>query len=147
MTATATATAAKKIYRTFTAFADTANGVFVINETGTCDTHPMYGLCTDGVTDTAAWNMARSTALPLVVTMLDGRTANFGVVFEAKEFERAAYSGYVSYGLSMSDGYYAPITFDAWVKSFRQDQGREILRSNDTPQYVKDALPLYQASL
>lgn len=143
MIATATATQ----YRTFTATADTDNGVFVITQTGTTTEHPSRWLYTDGITAKAAWMRARATALPVVVVLLNGTTMNLGVVFDAATFERAAYSGYTSYGRSMSDGHYAPISFDSWVKSFRRDQGREILGTNDNPRYVKDALPLYQASL
>lgn len=141
MTATATT------YRTFDAYADTENGVFVINETGTRTDHPMNWLCGTGETRESAWITARSTALPVVVTLLDGTSKNLGVVFDAATFERAAYSGYVGYGYSMTDGYYAPIKFESWVQDFRRNRGKGILFQNDTPQYVKDALPLYQASL
>lgn len=142
MTANATT-----VYRTFDAYADTENGVFTITEKGTRTDHPMNWLCGSGTTDRDAWAMARSGALPVVITMLDGTVKNVGVVFDAATFERAAYDGYVSYGYSMTDGYYAPIKFDAWVKDFRRGLGREILSQNDSPKYVKDALPLYQASL
>lgn len=145
MTATATATQTATVYRTFATQIE--NGVFVITQTGTRTDRPSTWLCMDGKSDTTAWLAARACGLPVVVTLLDGTVKNFSGVFSAAQFEMAAYCGYVSYGLSMTDGYYTPIAFESWVKSFRRDQGREILGDNDTPQYVKDALPLYQASL
>lgn len=142
-----TATQTPTFYRAFNAYADLTNGVFVIKELPSRTDHPAQWLYTDGITAQSAWLRARATALPVVVTLLNGSTMDLGVTFGAEAFERAAYGGYVSYGYSMSDGYYAPIKFDAWVISFRRGQGREILNGNDTPQYVKDALPLYQKSL
>lgn len=145
MTATATATQTATVYRTFTTQVE--NGVFVITQTGVRTDRPTTWLCTDGKSDTGAWLAARACGLPVVVTLLDGTVKHFYGVFSAAQFEMAAYTGYVGYELSMTDGYYAPLAFESWVKSFRRDQGRQILRNNDNPQYVKDALPLYQASL
>lgn len=131
------------VYRKFrTAPTDVA---FTITEVGKDDTHPMNWI--DGSTDASgAWYQARCQDKPVVFTAMDGTSEVFEGVFDPNKFERAVYSGYVSYGLSMTDGYYAPMDFEAWVVSFRNDPARELNGENDTPQYVKDALPTYLAA-
>ncbi|MCX4554160.1 hypothetical protein [Streptomyces sp. NBC_01500] len=46
-------------------------------------------------------------------------------------FERDAYRGHISYGLSMTDGRYAPQDFDAWVIGFRKDPVGSLYQEND----------------
>lgn len=48
-----------------------------------------------------------------------------------RAFERAAYSGHISYGISMTDGYYAPEDFDAWVIGFRKAPTGSLYWGND----------------
>lgn len=93
-----------------------------------------------------AWSAARSQTLPVRVIKLDGSEQKIGVVFDPRSFERIAYSGYVSHGVSTTDGYYAPLKFEQWVKSFRSSPVQEMINS-DAPQYVKDSLPAYVEAL
>jgi hypothetical protein len=91
----------------------------------------------------AAWASARSQDKPVVVECLGEEPMNLGVVFDVEAFERAAYGGYVSYGHSMSDGYYAPLSFESWAASARKDMARELAGSNDAALHVKESLPTY----
>lgn len=93
-----------------------------------------------------AWSAARSQTLPVRVIKLDGSEQMIGIAFDPRSFERIAYSGYVSHGVSTTDGYYAPLKFEQWVKSFRDNPSQEMI-SNDAPQYVKDSLPAYVEAL
>lgn len=101
----------------------------------------------------AAWDRARSQHLPVHVTMLNGETTDLGNVFNPRNFEKAAYSGYVQYGLSMTDGHYAPESFDRWVINFRKSvladdaSHANVWRENDAPEHVKNALMLYATQL
>ncbi|MFI6909761.1 hypothetical protein ACIBKY_51460 [Nonomuraea sp. NPDC050394] len=92
----------------------------------------------------AALTQAATQDQPVRVHHRDGITELLGDLFEPAAFEQAAYSGYVAYGLSMSDGYYAPISFDAWVHTFRS--GPELTFNNCDP-YVKASLATYQRHL
>lgn len=77
---------------------------------------------TDGlVTEKGAWDRARSQALPVVAIPLHGDVKHLGLVFHPRAFEKAAYRGYVSYGISMTDGTYHPEAFETWVKNFRRE--------------------------
>jgi hypothetical protein len=50
---------------------------------------------------------------------------------DVEAFERAAYQGYINYGLSMTDGYYVPQEFEAWVTGFRKDPVSDLYYGND----------------
>lgn len=63
-----------------------------------------------------------------------------------EEFEHAAYRGYVAYGRSMTDGYYAPEDFSAWVKEFRSDPVGELYRG-DARYALAPAVRSYMATL
>lgn len=92
------------------------------------------------------WQRARSQSLPVRVAMLNGDIHRFDTVFDPPTFERAAYSGYVSHGISMTDGVYYPIKFEQWVELFRKDAlaGHDVFaRDNDAPAYVKNSLSTY----
>lgn len=47
-------------------------------------------------------------------------------------FEIQAHQGYISYGISMTDGHYAPEDFDAWVIGFRKDPIPSLYYGNDS---------------
>jgi hypothetical protein len=130
-----------RTYRSFTIEQDETS--FVIREKEGLTTHPMNWLLRDGTSREGAWIAAQSQAKPVTVILLDGSIKELGVVFNPVEFEKACYRGYVSYGHSMSDGYYAPIRFESWVNSFRRDPAGELKWNNDTSDWVKAALPLY----
>lgn len=93
----------------------------------------------------AVWQAARSQSLGIMFVPINGETIYYGVHFDAPTFERAVYRGYISYGLSMTDGVYHPIKFEQWVIHFRQHAlaDREVFNENDVAQYVKDSLPHY----
>jgi hypothetical protein len=134
---------------------------YEITKVGYTAKHPINWI--DGLKDRAsAWAWARCQDLPVVycdATDLADTNAimELGVVFDPQEFEKVAYSGYVGYGFSMSDGYYAPIQFESWVKSFRStvaaahveladgdESGRHhIWDGNDAPKCTKRALGTY----
>src|SRR6266403_4905446 len=103
-----------KVYRRFE-IDDYANE-FVITEIQPTTQHPI-NWCGPVGWETA-WASATSQAVqPIVVKLLDG-TVNTHVAlneFNPIAFEHAASSGYVAYGHSMSDGYYAPIEFEQFV--------------------------------
>jgi hypothetical protein len=75
--------------------------------------------------------LAARQLLPVVFIDEAGNRTNHGIQFTAAAFEQAAYSGHVGYGISMTDGYYAPESFEAWVHFFRQDPQHGIKFSND----------------
>jgi hypothetical protein len=136
-------------YRRFTTA--TVEDTFVITELTPTENHPnnwwldkIDGVFTTLDTLQGAWDKARAQELPVTVHTLNGATKNLGVVFNPEVFERRAYSGYVGYGLSMTDGWYSPIDFDAWVKAFRRFPAEELAREND---FHTNALPLYLEAL
>jgi hypothetical protein len=131
---------AKNEYRCFTV--ETTEDVTTIAEIEPRNDHPMNwsGL----YSRENAWVVAGIYGLPTVFVGRDGSTKDLGVVFNPAAYERAAYGGYVGYGLSMTDGHYAPIDFDAWVKSFRKFPE---FGQNDASKAVKAALPKYIAAL
>lgn len=47
-------------------------------------------------------------------------------------FERIAYRGYISYGISMTDGHYAPECFENWLFGFRKDPLGALYQGNDS---------------
>lgn len=93
---------------------------FVITEIESTTRHPMNW--TDGsMTRESAWERAQAQIHHTIVVNLDGDMKDLGGVFSPAVFEQAAYRGYTGYGRSMTDGYYAPICFENWVKGFRKD--------------------------
>lgn len=48
-----------------------------------------------------------------------------------KKFEEQAYRGYVSHGLSMTDGHFAPKTLQSWLQMFRKDVVGQLYYGND----------------
>lgn len=119
--------------RQFTAQADA--GQFVITE--------VANKTWTSVDRQTAWDRARSQANPVVFVALDGTRTELGDAFNAEQFERAMYTGHISYQLSMTDGYYAPESFDRWVHWFRQEPST---RYNDATPEVKAAMIRYQAA-
>jgi hypothetical protein len=91
--------------------------VFVITEVAG-DPSPMSA--TGPVTKRTAWLRARAQHLPVEVCYLNGECKLLGRVFDPRVYEQAAYLGYVSAGIAMSDGYYAPVKFESWVRDFRR---------------------------
>jgi hypothetical protein len=92
---------------------------YLIVEVEGTDRHPLNW--TDGLTTReGAWRRARAQHCPVTLVPLEGEAQDLGVVFDPREFERAAYQGYVSHGISMTDGHYAPDTFEIWVANFRR---------------------------
>lgn len=94
-----------------------------------------------------AWQQAQEQPLPVRVLHLDGTNQNLGNCWTPQAFERAIYGGYISYGLSMTDGHYAPEKFDAWVKTLRQFPEHVVKVDNDAPANVKAGLTRYLAAL
>lgn len=131
----------KNEHRCFTAIE--ADGVMTITEVEPRNDHPMNWM-SGHTSREGAWAIAGARGLKTVFVGRDGSSKDLGVVFSPKAFERAVYGGYVSYGLSMTDGHYAPIDFDAWVKSFRKFPE---FGQNDASEAVKAALPKYIAAL
>lgn len=142
----------KTVYRRFVT--KTTGEHFVITEIAGTERHPMNwgGSCEkiDGQyvslsSHEGAWQAACSQHLPVHFVGLDGAVRDLGVCFSPEQFERRAYSGYVGYGLSMTDGYYAPVTFEHWVADFRSEPVRNLRHGNDfdAPQA---ALDMYLAS-
>lgn len=91
------------------------------------------------------WRRARTQAASIMFKDTKNNVREIGVAFDPSKFERAVYSGYVSYGISMTDGVYVPIKFEQWIKSFRKDvlNGKISWDGNDAPNYVKDSLLAY----
>lgn len=108
------------------------NGNFIISE-----------LAVDHWTSTTrqgAWDRARAQANPVIVIDLLGNERELGDCFSPEVFERAMYSGHISYQLSMTDGHYAPEPAEVWIARFRQFPGTTY---NDAPAEVIAALPRY----
>jgi hypothetical protein len=131
----------KNEYRCFTAIE--ADGVMTITEVEPRNDHSMNWM-SGHTSREGAWAIAGARGLKTVFVGRDGSSKDLGVVFSPKAFEHAAYQGYVAYGRSMSDGYYAPLTFESWVKSFRRSPDFNL---NDASEAVKAALPKYIAAL
>lgn len=104
---------------------------FQVKVAGRHTSHPMNWMSLDGYSIDRVKQAAAIQLLPVVFIDEDGTRHEHGVQFSAEAFERAAYRGYVSYGISMTDGYYAPISFDVWVKNFRKYPVEEIRNNND----------------
>lgn len=90
-----------------------------------------------------AWNAARAQANPVLFIDQEGNERDLGVVFDAAAWEQAMYNGYVLYGMTMTDGHYAPADFEYWVALFRKSPRIDY---NDAAPEVKDALPRYLAT-
>lgn len=135
----------KNEYRAFTTHVE--DGVMVITEIEPKNSHPMNWSGMGEYSREAAWARAGARGLQTVFVDREGNRRELGMVFDPRAFERAAYQGYVGYGCSMTDGYYAPEKFESWVKSFRQRPEEHMNRENDVADEVKAALPLYQAML
>lgn len=128
--------------RRFNTYLDIPGNKFIIEFVDTTDN---ANFMSHYSTADTAWQRARSQARPVVILGNEKETImELGVVFDPEAFERSAYSGYVGYGLSMTDGYYAPEPFEAWVKGFRRGPS---FTFNDAPLAVKEALPLYMEHL
>ncbi|MEU4511673.1 hypothetical protein AB0G05_19455 [Nonomuraea wenchangensis] len=95
-------------------------------------------------TEQAALDLAAAQHRPVTRVHLDGTREHLGVMFDPDKFERAAYRGYVSHGVSMTDGHYAPLPFEAWVAGFRKHPD---FGNNDAPFAILDALDTYKAHL
>jgi len=67
-----------------------------------------------------AWQAASIQLAPVVFFGLDGDVKHIGQTFNPERYEKAAYDGYVSAGFMMTDGYYAPVSFESWVATFRK---------------------------
>jgi len=94
-----------------------------------------------------AWAFAGARGKKVVFISREGERKELGAHFDPRAFEKAAYHGYVGYGHSMSDGYYAPEKFDSWVKAFRKNPAEHMNNQNDVAEEVKAALPLYLEAL
>ena len=91
---------------------------------------------------TVVWPEARNFAA-WFVTLMDRNTkcTNVG------EFEHRAYLGYISYGLSMTDGHYAPESLGAWVVGFRIDPAGALYHGNDNRYELAPAVRSYTAQI
>lgn len=153
-------------YRRFTTKLRTVGSepMFVITEIEPTTRHPLNW--TDGSkTREGAWESAQTQIHHALATTADGKETDLGYVFSPEVFERAVYGGYIGYGLSMTDGYYAPIDFEAWVRGFRktvfanaerlmaadydlsQAHRDKIFSHNDTPAWVCEGLQTYAYEL
>lgn len=160
----ATTTASAKIYRQFHVITSAAQ--FIIRESGETTRHPINW--TGEVTREGAWAAATSQAVLEIAVLATGqptKTYAASEVFNPVNFEDAAYSGYVGYGLSMTDGHYAPIGREIWIRAFRKEvlaaadqiltdaaHGVELAvskvwYSNDASRAVKSSLAVYAARL
>jgi hypothetical protein len=145
---------------------------FEVTKIGTTTRHPMNWSAIGGETSrNGAWQAARQQHLPVVYCDAStGAETNelmeFGEVFDPRAFEQAAYSGYVAYGHSMSDGLYYPLQFESWVAHFRSEvlanaetmkayalaphnlsYADAIWTGNDLSDSVRTALPVYAERL
>lgn len=144
-----------KVYGQYRAEVSEDGTRFEITKVGTTTRHPMNWSGMGGETSRAgAWEAARSQHLPVVYCNATSSAdtnelMELGVVFDPETFERRVYDGYVGYGYSMSDGYYAPIQFESWVKSFRKSVQEDTFSwdYNDTHRSVRPALALYRRLL
>lgn len=118
---------------TYTAYRITTTDTeFQVKVAGHHTRHPMNWFTTDeGYAVENVRQLAAQQVLPVVFIDEDGTRHEHGVQFTPEAFERAAYSGYVAYGCSMTDGYYAPEAFEAWVTFFRKDPATAIRVGND----------------
>jgi hypothetical protein len=135
----------KNEYRCFQA--RELDGQVVITEQEPKNLHPMNWAGMGLNSREGAWAFARARGMETVFVGRDGARKNLGKVFDPRAFERAAYQGYVSHGLGMTDGYYAPLKFEQWVALFRRHPAEVIAHENDVAESVKAALPLYQEAL
>jgi hypothetical protein len=129
----------------------TVDGTFVITEVAPVEHSTMIGAFSAKApyghhTRDAAWTAAKRQALPVVAVLADGSARDLGVVFDPDAFEQAAYQGYVSYGFSMTDGYYAPSTFDSFVYGLRRDPAGTVKWDNEF-RPAPGALEAYTATL
>ena len=108
------------------------NTEFQVKVTGRHTSHPMnWSVFTEGHSLEGVKQQAATQVLPVVFIEQDGTRHEHGVQFSSEAFERAMYRGYVAYGRSMTDGYYAPMDFETWVKIFRSDPAGERRSGND----------------
>lgn len=114
---------------------ETINGKFLISEQSVS----RWG----NATRELAWQRARSQANPVVFIDLEGNERELGDAFDVAAWERAMYGGHISYQTSMTDGYYAPESFDRWVQFFRQAPSA---RYNDATAETVAAMDRYLAS-
>lgn len=143
---------------------------FEITKVGTTTKAPINWTGLGGeTTREGAWKRAQSQHRPVVFCDATAEAdtndlMELGVVFDPRAFEQAVYQGYVAYGHSMSDGYYAPIQFESWVKTFRSFVRRNTtslkeagpicdktieraFHNNDAPKHIRPALVIYAARL
>jgi hypothetical protein len=132
-------------YRCFS-ITETAE-LFTITEIAPTTSHPMNWNGWSEATRENAWAFAQARGKHTVFVGQDGSVKDCGVPFSPQQFEQAAYRGHVAYGCSMTDGYYAPESFETWVKVLRQHPAEVIANHNDSPESVKAALPKYLEAL
>lgn len=105
------------------------------------------------VSKRSAWDAARGQSWPVRFVALDGTTTELGEVFSPAVFERTVYRAYVSQGLSLTDGYFGPQDFEAWVGHFRKSvlssraPGGVFNADSDVPEPVSAALTRYSTAL
>lgn len=121
--------------------------VIEITEVEPKNSHPMNWMVIGEMSREGAWAYAGARGKQVVFVSREGERKELGQHFSPKDFERAAYSGYVGYGQSMTDGFYAPEKFESWVKSFRKHPADHLNSQNDVSEDVKAALPLYLEAL
>lgn len=150
MNRTATAT---KTYGQYRAEVSEDGTRFEITKIGTTTKAPINWINGDRTRE-GAWRDAQSQHRPVVycdatATADTNQVMELGLVFAPQAFEERAYDGYVGYGYSMSDGYYAPIHKETWIRSFRQSvlNGTFTWDGNDTHKSVHGALDLYRELL
>lgn len=156
---------ATKTYRQFKI--STRDRFFTITEVGTTTRHPM-NWCGESTRE-GSWAQATAQAVKDIAVFLANGTEKVfegRFAFDPKEFESAAYEGYVSHGLSMTDGHYAPIARDVWIRAFRKEvlgaadhiaeygdaphdlcYADRVWYGNDAPELVKMSLCDYAARL
>lgn len=79
------------------------------------------------IADTLPAPIEASTFAPWFTLLLDRDE----VCTDRDAFERASYKGHLAYSLSMTDGYFAPESFDDWVIGFRKDPIGQLYWGND----------------
>lgn len=164
-----TQTATETVYRRFTTKVvespDSPTGkLFLITEVESTTKHPLNWIGVE-VSAEGAHHQAKRQDNPVRVLHLSGRVQDLGIVFDPRDFEQAAHSDYVCYGISMTDGYYAPIKFEDWVKPFRREVRKlaeqiartgertledliaEVFYANDAASEVKQALFSYACAV
>ncbi|MER6509647.1 hypothetical protein ABT158_22690 [Nonomuraea sp. NPDC001636] len=95
-------------------------------------------------TEAAALDLAAAQHRPVTLIRLDGTHERLAITFDPDAFERHAYRGHIAYGLSMTDGHYAPEPFERWVTTFRRHPN---WRGIDAPWPIVDALDTYKTHL